>query len=41
MSKTMEAILAHRFAPFDFCVVPNFPNVVPSFPNVVPTIYYR
>ena len=26
----MEAILAQRFAPFNFSFVPNFPNVVPT-----------
>ena len=26
----MEAILAQRFAPFNFFVVPSFPNVVPT-----------
>jgi hypothetical protein len=30
MSKTMEAILAHRFAPFDFSAIPGFTNIVPS-----------
>ena len=29
MSKTMEAILAQRFAPFIFSDVPGFPNPVP------------
>jgi hypothetical protein len=28
----MEKILAQRFAPFNFSVVPSFPNVVPT-PN--------
>jgi hypothetical protein len=28
----MEKILAQRFAPFNFFVVPGFPNVVP-YPN--------
>ena len=26
----MEKILAWRFAPFNFSVIPGFPNVVPS-----------
>jgi hypothetical protein len=26
----MEAILARRFSPFNFSIVPGFPNVVPS-----------
>ena len=26
----MEAILAQRFAPFNFSVVPSFPNIVPT-----------
>jgi hypothetical protein len=30
MSKAMEAILAHMFSPFDFFVVPVFPNVIPT-----------
>jgi hypothetical protein len=30
MSKAMEDILDHRFAPFDFSVIPGFPNVVPT-----------
>ena len=30
MSKAMEAILARRFAPFDFSVILGFPNVVPT-----------
>jgi hypothetical protein len=29
MTKAMEAILAPRFAPFNFLVVPGFPNNVP------------
>jgi hypothetical protein len=28
--KAMEAILARRFAPFDFSGIPGFPNVVPT-----------
>jgi hypothetical protein len=27
----MEAILARRFAPLNFSIVPGFPNIVPSF----------
>jgi hypothetical protein len=26
----MEAILARRFAPFNFSIIPSFPNVVPT-----------
>jgi hypothetical protein len=29
MTKAMEEILARRFAPFDFSVVPGYPNPVP------------
>jgi hypothetical protein len=29
MTKAMEAILAWRFAPLNFSVVPGFPNLVP------------
>ena len=30
MRKTMEAILAWRFAPFNFSAVPGFPHPVPT-----------
>jgi hypothetical protein len=29
MTKTMEAILARRFLPFKFSVVPDYPNPIP------------
>ena len=30
MTKAMESILARRFSPFDFSIVPGFPNDVPT-----------